>query len=405
MILTGAIALLFFLFLSIPFPLFSSEHAVQVRLCRLDVTPCQNELNLPVGRDVHLALELLTPQGLFNSASAEMVSWYVSLVLEGDDALRVASHPGRGMPFQERDRSNLVLNEWHSLSTGEIPRNSDPGYFGFRNSYESKQGILEYGVTLVDADEDSEKSAAIPLSPEENRLLGLLTIEGDSIGTVNFIPGTGKNARSQIAILDELGEIRVVDTAHRTPLAVVNVGPNAEKARIEGQVWSNVPRHDGELTPFGEPFQIEIWRRGAVPPWKGGQDQPMVTYFNIEANKGGSFSVSDLSPRLVPSGSYDLRLKGESTLSVANYGVNIDTSGDGATLLPVVVSADFGPLPGGDLNGDNLIGEEDLSALKSVFGMRSRSVEGGMTADLNGDGVIDGQDFSLMAVNFGKQGD
>jgi len=258
---------------------------------------------------------------------------------------------------------------------------------------------------LVDSDRYSERSSALPLSLGEKRLLGLLTIEADAIGKVNFIPVPDKNAGSKIAVLDELGEVRVVDAAGRTPLAVVNVGPNAEKARIEGQVWSNVPRHDGELTPFQELFQVEIWRQGAVPAWNGGQDQPLVTYFNIAANKGGSFSVSDLSPQLIPSGIYDIRLKGENTLSAVQKGINIDTSGDGTSELPYVVSADFGPLAGGDLNGDNLIGEEDLLALKSVFGVRSRSVDGGMAADLNGDGVIDGQDFSLMAVNFGKQGE
>ena len=73
--------------------------------------------------------------------------------------------------------------------------------------------------------------------------------------------------------------------------------------------------------------------------------------------------------------------------------------------LPYVVNADFGALPGGDLNGDNLINEADLLALKSVFGARSKSVDGGMAADLNRDGVIDGQDFSLMAVNYGRRGE
>ncbi|MDE2780008.1 MAG: dockerin type I repeat-containing protein [Chloroflexota bacterium] len=233
----------------------------------------------------------------------------------------------------------------------------------------------------------------------------MLTIEADAIGKVNFIPVPDKNAGSKIAVLDELGEVRVIDAADQTPLAVVNVGPSAEKARIEGYAGSDVPRHDGELTPYREPFQIEIWQRGAVPPWKGGQGQPLATYFNIEADKTGSFSVSDISPQLIPSGIYDLRLKGESTLSAAQNGMNIDTSGESASGLPYVVSPDFGALPGGDLNGDNLINEADLLALKSVFGVRSKSVDGGMAADLNGDGVIDGQDFSLMAVNYGRRGE
>ena len=404
-ILAGAIPLLFFLFLSLPVPVFSSEHAFQIRLCRLDVTPCQSELNLPVGRDVNLGLQLLTPHRLPNYASADVVSWYVRIALEGKEALGVTARTGSGMPFQEHDHPNLFLNEWRRLSADSIPSGSEPGYFGFRNSYDSPQGILEYGVTLVDPDGDSEKSPGVRLSPGENTLLGLLSVEGDSVGTVNFIPATGNNTRSKIGILDELGEVRVIDAASPAPLAIVNVGPNAEKARIEGQVWSDVPRHDGELSPFGEPFQLEIWRRGAVPAWKGGQDQPLATYFNIEADRGGSFNVNDISPQLVPSGEYDLRLKGESTLSAAHHGIDIDTSGDSPAALPVVVSADFGPLLGGDLNGDNLVGEEDLLTLKSVFGMRSKSVEGGAAADLNRDGVIDGQDFSLMAVNFGKRGE
>ncbi|MDE2844594.1 MAG: dockerin type I repeat-containing protein [Chloroflexota bacterium] len=334
-----------------------------------------------------------------------MVSWHVSLDLEGNDTLKVVSFPNRNMPFRESGHPDLVLNEWRRLSTDSIPPNREPGFFGFRNSYDSEQGILQYGVTLVGADGDSEKSAAVPLSSWEERLLGLFTMEGSAIGTVNLIPVTGNNAGSRIAVLDELGEVRVIDAAVQTPLAVVNVGPNAEKARIEGHVGSDVPRHDGESTPYRDPFQIEIWRRGAVPPWKGGQDQPLVTYFNIESDKTGSFSVSDISPQLIPSGIYDLRLKGESTLSAAQNGKNIDTSGESASELPYVVNADFGALPGGDLNGDNLINEADLLALKSVFGARSKSVDGGMAADLNRDGVIDGQDFSLMAVNYGRRGE
>jgi len=370
----------------------------------MDVIPCQYELNLPSGGEVTLGLHLEVRESLPSLASPSLVSWYVKAEVEGQDAVKLLPPGARGMPFQERGHPDLVLNEWNSVTTGRVTENKGQEFFSFRNTYDSEHGILEYGVALLDADGDSRSGDTISPSASGENLLGLLSVEGNSSGNAQFTADVTGLAGSRIAVLDEHSDVRIMDLATRTPLAVVNVGPYAEKARFEGQVWSDIPSPSGELVPFWKPFQIEIWSPGAAPTWKGGLDQPLVTYFSLEADKSGSFSVSDISPLLIQPGSYDLRLKGESTLSVADYGVEIDTSGGLLSSLPAIVRADFGPLPSGDLNGDNTIGEEDLSALKSEFGMRTKSVEGGTAADLNRDGVIDGQDFSLLAVNLGKSG-
>ena len=292
----GVLSLLFLLTFAFPLPLRSSEPVVHLRLCRMDVFPCQNELNLPAGGEVTLGLQLLVPEPLSSLESPNLVSWYVRASVEGQDAVRLFSSGAQGMPFQERGRPDLVLNDWTSVTVGGAAGSTGQGFFSIRNSYDSEQGILEYGVALLDMDGDPVNGAGSTLSIGEKNLLGLLSVEGESSGKARLSADVSGLAGSKIAVLDDGSDVRVMDLAVHTPLAVVNVGPNAEKARLEGHVQSDIPRHDGEIEPFKEPIQVEIWRRDAVPAWKGGADQPLVTYFNLEVDKEGSFSVSDLSP-------------------------------------------------------------------------------------------------------------
>ena len=404
--LMGALALPpIYLFLATT-QVLSNEPVVTLRLCRAFVTPCQQEVNLPVGGEVALALRLDSPDSPAPAQSLSLVAWYLKVLFLGDEAVEISTLRSAGRPFQERGSPDLVLNDVGSLHD-PLPQSASEslGYYRISNGYEHGTRTAEYGVTVVAFAPRGQAEAGIRLPQEGRVLIGNINLRGVNAGTTQLISGELASLSPKIVLVDGSGGLSQTELEVDGPLAVINVGTTAEKSRLQGHVWSDLPAGEGSFHPFTGTFDVQFWQPGSVPVWQGGTDHPTVTFTNLTADGEGNYHVPDLTPQLLPAGSYDLRARGAGTLSIMERDVHVDTSGSSGQPLPITVIVNLGPLPSGDLTGDNRVNEEDLTLLKSNFGSLVGRGDAVATGDVNNDGVVDGQDFSLMAANFRKQGE
>ena len=408
---------------------------VALKLCRLDVYPCQTELNLSYRDEVTLGLYLepLTPAsdggespvpGLPSSPSSmSLVAWYLHLGLAGDDSLEIPAVDRGTAPFQERGIPDLALEGWGPMDSGSTNLDGQR-YFRLANYHTEDEDSptvhdwLEYGVILLPgvAAPTGQETAPPPASPvksggvttqdRERLLLGALTVQGRRGGTARFEAGAAGATPPFLVALEGNGGPVALPVQVASPMAQVSVGWREERARLVGRLWVEYPTAGsyevGELRPYTQPFRLEIWSRDARPVWEGGTDLPLATYYNLVPDKTGAYEISDVSSQTVPTGNYDLRVKGEGTLSALAKNVFIDTAE--IDTRTVEIKATFNALPPGDLTNDNQVDEDDLETLQAQFGLPARAIEGGPAADLNGDGRVDAQDFSLLVANFGQQG-
>ncbi|CAI7999384.1 hypothetical protein GBAR_LOCUS2704 [Geodia barretti] len=387
-------------------PVLSKEPVVTLRICRAFVTPCQQEVNLPVGGEATLALHLDPPDDLDPTLPLSLVAWYLKVLFLGDEAVEISTLRSAGRPFQEQGSPDLVLNGVRSLQ--EPPPQSainTMGYYRISNGYEHEAATAEYGITLVALAPGEQAEAGIRLPDEDSVLIGSINLKGASAGTTQLLAEDSATYSPQVVIMDASSGLSQSDLEVNGPLAVINVGPTAEKSRLQGHVWSDLPTGEDSFHPFTGTFDVQFWQPGTVPVWLGGTGHPTATFTNLTGDSEGNYHVPDLSPQMLPAGSYDLRARGAGTLSILEQDVHVDTSGSSGQPLPIIVIIDLGPLPSGELTGDNRVNEVDLSFLRSNFGSLVSRGEAGATGDVNNDGVVDGQDFSLVAANFGRQGE
>ena len=309
-----------------------------------------------------------------------------------------------GLPIQEQAHPQAAL-------TGMGPWNAraqaDPNigsYFRVRNSYSEEERLLEYAVAFVPGEVSEEAHPQLMLAPGRQVLLGALAIRGSGVGTARIAVDSTAPGSSMLVTANSFDELSVTDSAHQDSLAWVNVGPDAEKVRLEGRALSDVPSGVNSRLPFTRPFRIEVWRQDAVPAWQGGTDLPLATFNNVRPDNNGDFAVRDLPTEFIQAGTYDLRATGDGILSYLYEDLRIHHSVQYSGNLPQVISVTVGPFSSGDLDGDNLINDNDLSLLESSFGKEVGETDSGPLPDFNADGVVDGQDFSLMAANYGTRG-
>jgi hypothetical protein len=376
-----------------------------VELCRIDVSPCQREVSLAPGEEVTLALIIRAPESANNSDGQSLFAWDVRLVLEDSNVVDLPDMAARGLLFREQDRPQSALAGLNLLNAGTLTDPSAGSYYRVKNSYSESDSRLEYAITTVAGEAGKLAQNQLDLEAGEEVLLGTLTLRGNRSGTARIVVDSTSPTASKLVLLDPSGELTVVDLSVRDSLALVNVGPEAERTRLEGQVWSDVPVGQDSFQPFTRPFGIEFWKQGSLPESQGGTDLPLPTFSNLRADDNGLFVIKDLSQALVPEGTYDLRAIGEGTLPYIHENVRIEASVHRPGDPPQVLTAILGPLRSGDLNGDAVVDIHDLSLFASSFGREVRETASGPSADFNGDGVVDGQDFSLMAANYGSRGD
>ena len=235
-------------------------------------------------------------------------------------------------------------------------------------------------------------------------LLGTLTLRGNRAGTARLAVDSTNPTASTLVMRDPSGELSVVDVAARDSSALVNVGSEAEKTRLEGRVWSDIPVGQGSFRPFTKTFRIEFRKQGLVSESQRDTGQPPPTFYNLRADDNGIFNIRDIPQELVPEGTYNLRAIGDGRLPYIHENVRVEASVRQPGGPPQVLGVTLGPLRSGDLNGDAVVDSHDLSLFAPSFGREVHEMASGLQADFNSDGVVDGQDFSLMVANYGSRG-
>jgi hypothetical protein len=110
----------------------------------------------------------------------------------------------------------------------------------------------------------------------------------------------------------------------------------------------------------------------------------------------GTFTVSG-----VPAGFYNVNVKFALSVSRTEFSV--------AVYNGLITQVDFGTLPAGDADDNDVTDIRDFSHLRASFGRFAScgAVKAPTTpcADFNGDGVINVVDFSILRSSFGQRGD
>ena len=114
------------------------------------------------------------------------------------------------------------------------------------------------------------------------------------------------------------------------------------------------------------------------------------TSFTTTTDQSGNFTIQ------AAPGTYDVRVKGKTTLSRLMRNINLQ---NGANSLQV------GTLLAGDCNTDDYVTAVDFSILSAAFGTCEGSQRYDERADFNGDRCVSAVDFSLLAPNYGKGGE
>ena len=125
----------------------------------------------------------------------------------------------------------------------------------------------------------------------------------------------------------------------------------------------------------------------------------VATFSELISDGNGRFRIADISPTILPPGSYDVRVKARHTLSRRASRVRIPAS-DSAPFASPALAVKWESLPYGDVDNNHVVDDADVAALKTSFGRRSGESRFNSQADFNSDQIVDGQDFSLMAQNY-----
>lgn len=118
--------------------------------------------------------------------------------------------------------------------------------------------------------------------------------------------------------------------------------------------------------------------------------------FTVDLPASGEYSNLSLAG-LSPGSKYTALLKGSAQIATSSA----------FTMSPAETRLnDNQPLTllAGDLNEDNVVNSADLTILKSVLGLTSKSTSWNKNADYNLDGIINMFDLSILSNNIGKVG-
>jgi len=377
----------------------------KLELCRIDVSPCQREVNLAPGEEVTLAISVRAPESTIASPAQSLVAWHLLLAIEGSSVIDFPDAGTHGMPFREHDAPQSVLADMTPIDVVAQANSPRGKFFRVKNSYSERDRRLEYAIALVGDRSEEPGNPYLRMSAGEALVLGTLTLRGNRTGTARLVIDSADTNASTLVMLGQSGELYPIELQHGETLASVNVEPEIGKVRLEGQIWSDVPDRHEPYQPFSKPFRLEIWESDSVPAWQGGSDVPLATFNGLSADDSGAFAIEDLPAEFILGNNHALRATGHGTLSYKYDNLRIEAPVNPVNDSIQVVSVTLGPLHSGDLNGDNLVNDDDLSRLAASFGRGVRDAEIGTLADFNSDGVVDGQDFSLMGANYGRQGE
>jgi hypothetical protein len=129
------------------------------------------------------------------------------------------------------------------------------------------------------------------------------------------------------------------------------------------------------------PIQIQVFSPGSTTPFLIG---------GAPADNNGQFSMAG-----IPNGVYDIAIKHSRTLSSKKQNVTFSNN---------TVAIDFGTLPMGDANDDDIVDISDFSILHAAFFKQCGQTGFDDRADFNADCIVDVTDFSLLRSNFLRSG-
>ena len=139
--------------------------------------------------------------------------------------------------------------------------------------------------------------------------------------------------------------------------------------------------------PLGT-FHIGLRAPGSLTEVRGYN----VTLNTASGSASGSYSIPD-----VPTGTYDVWIKGSKNLAVLVPNVVISTAG--ATVSDVLLN-------GGDVDNDNTVGPTDFATFVSVYNSSAAIPGTGYdpAADFNFDGAVDPTDFNIFVGDYNTAG-
>ena len=212
---------------------------------------------------------------------------------------------------------------------------------------------------------------------DENLVMGQAVTFTTSLGAVAPITGTTDTrgvVTTTLTSTTTTGVATVTATADITGTALVTF-TEPMLSEVTGAITiQGRADHAVELT-------VSLFETDAVTP---------SYVFTPTATSSGEFNVGGISP-----GTYEILVRHAGSLQL------VET----VTLAAGPNSVDFGQLPAGDANGDNLVTLEDFSILTGSFDLAAGDPGFDVRADFNGDGAVTLTDFSLLVSNFDTAGE
>ena len=235
---------------------------------------------------------------------------------------------------------------------------------------------------------------------------GLLSalVDGNATWAIDIAPLRTANGQSYYQhtagddiILEACGELDSTATKTVTIASAITGEPDmvltstSDRLRVNLQVAL-----EGRPAPPDDCWTIPVtvWIHAAGSPWtaNAANSHGAIYCFQTYTDAEGTISIA-LEP-----GSYDIRVKGASTLMALAENITIETG-----MAPITV----GPLVQGDIDGDNTVSALDYSAMVMCFGYAvddTAAPAPTANCDLNNDGYVSALDYSVLIKNFSQTG-
>ena len=378
-------------------PALTSAPQVTVDLCRAAVEPCQREIDLAFGNTIALDLFLERSEGGDASDPQWLVAWETHFRLTNGSAVFLEEAPDSGGPVLEQDNGRFALDGLTRLednSQDEVD-GTVVQYFSVQNRYDAGSGRLDYAVTLLRFNPVEPVPRVLPFPDQSRILLGQIQLRGVTPGRVSIVGDSSTATPFQAILLNQSDQLEhLAPSAASTPLATLDIGPAGATVELEGQLARQRPTT----------LVITFWEAGSLPPWKKGAATPLATFNDVRVDANGIFRIPDLPSSVLPMGTYDLRVKGRNTLAGLVPNITIPATAPNST-GPTVVNIAPGQLRDGDIDGNHIVDQVDLLALKDSFGRLAGSPGYDDRTDFNQDNLVDSQDFSSLAQSYNRQSD
>jgi hypothetical protein len=188
-----------------------------------------------------------------------------------------------------------------------------------QNQYNAVPGQLDYAVTLLRFSGAGPQLGAPSFANNGQLLLGRITLNAVAQGSTDIVTGSSAGVSYQAVAVTGSGGLQPLGAAFTTPLLTINVGPLSAPEFL-GQVVPRTPSDATALDPFPLELTVTFWQEGAIPPWLGGSSEPLAVFHNVTTDEQGIFQIADIPPSVLPTGKYDLRIKGRHALATLSRG-------------------------------------------------------------------------------------